>query len=149
MEFDKIQELLRKKAELNGLLNLMPFDGTSDIKQNGNGKYLYVRKRVAGKLTTTYVGPYSEDLYNLLLKNAKESRAIRKELRLIEKELACFGYCDNELTSDIIKNVEFARANMKINIYDQAVLEGANISFRQVEEIINNEKVSGVKASDV
>ena len=38
---------------------------------------------------------------------------------------------------------------MKMNIYDQAVLEGVAISFPQIEEIIENRKVSGMNATDV
>lgn len=38
---------------------------------------------------------------------------------------------------------------MKINIYDQAVLEGVATSFPQTEEIIENGKVTGMKATDV
>ena len=74
VHFNEIQELLRKKADLNARLNLMAYDGTPEIKQNNNGKYLYIRKRVAGRLTSTYVGIYTDELYNLLLKNAKEAR---------------------------------------------------------------------------
>ena len=38
---------------------------------------------------------------------------------------------------------------MKVNIYDQAVLEGVATSFPQTEEIIENGKVSGMTATDV
>lgn len=38
---------------------------------------------------------------------------------------------------------------MKINIYDQAVLEGVATSFQQIEEIIDNAKVTGMIATDV
>ena len=38
---------------------------------------------------------------------------------------------------------------MKINIYDQAVLEGVATSFPQTEEIIENGKVFGMTAADV
>lgn len=38
---------------------------------------------------------------------------------------------------------------MKMNIYDQAVLEGVAISFPQTEEIIENGKVFGMTATDV
>ena len=38
---------------------------------------------------------------------------------------------------------------MKMNIYDQAVLEGVATSFPQTEEIIDNGKISGVTATDV
>lgn len=148
-KYNEIQELLRSRADLNARLNLMPYDGTPEIKERGNGKYLYVRKRVAGKQTSTYVGAYTEELYNLLLRNAREAREIRKELRSIDKQLANAGYSEDELSSDVINNIAFARANMKINIYDQAVLEGVATSFPQTEEIIDNGKISGVTATDV
>ena len=146
-KYNEIEELLRSRADLNARLNLMPYDGTPEIKERGNEKYLYVRKRVAGKQTSTYVGAYTEELYNLLLRNAREAREIRKELRSIDKQLANAGY--SELSSDVINNIAFARANMKMNIYDQAVLEGVATSFPQTEEIIDNGKISGVTATDV
>ena len=148
-QYNEIQELLRSRADLNARLKLMPYDGTPEIKERGDGKYLYVRKRVAGKLTSTYVGKYTEELYNLLLRNAREAREIRKSLRNIEKQLATAGYSEDELSADVIKNIAFARANMKTNIYDQAVLEGVATSFPQTEEIIENGKVSGMTATDV
>lgn len=148
-KYNEIQELLRSRADFNARLNLMPYDGTPEIKERGNEKYLYVRKRVAGKQTSTYVGAYTEELYNLLLRNAREAREIRKELRSIDKQLANAGYSEDELSSDVINNIAFARANMKINIYDQAVLEGVATSFPQTEEIIDNGKISGVTATDV
>ena len=148
-KYNEIQELLRSRADLNARLNLMPYDGTPEIKERGNEKYLYVRKRVAGKQTSTYVGAYTEELYNLLLRNAREAREIRKELRSIDKQLANAGYSEDELSSDVINNIAFARANMKMNIYDHAVLEGVATSFPQTEEIIDNGKISGVTATDV
>ena len=149
VQYGEIQELLRSRADLRARLNLMPYDGTPEIKERGDRKYLYVRKRVAGKLTSTYVGTYTDELYNLLLRNSKEAREIRKTLRSIEKQLAAAGYSEDGLTADVISNIEFARANMKMNIYDQAVLEGVAPSFPQTEEIIENGKVFGVTATDV
>ena len=148
-QYNEIQELLRIRADLHARLNLMPYDGTPEIKERGDGKYLYVRKRVAGKQTSTYVGIYTDELYNLLLRNAKESREIKKELRKVEKQLVAEGYSEDELSAEVITNIEFARANMKMNIYDQAVLEGVATSFPQTEEIIENGKVSGMTATDV
>ncbi len=148
-QYNEIQELLRSRADLNARLNLLPYDGTPEIKERGEGKYLYVRKRVAGKQTSTYVGTYSEDLYNLLLRNAREAREIRKSLRSIEKQLVAAGYSEDELSAEVIRNIDFARANMKMAIYDQAVLEGVATSYPQTEEIIDNGKVSGMTATDV
>ena len=148
-KYNEIQELLRSRADLNTRLNLLPYDGTPEIKERSSGKYLYVRKRVAGKQTSTYVGVYTEELHNLLLRNAKEVRKIRKSLRSIEKQLAAAGYSENDLSPDVVNNIAFARTNMKMNIYDQAVLEGVATSFPQTEEIIENGKVSGMAATDV
>lgn len=46
-------------------------------------------------------------------------------------------------------NIDFARANVKNLIYDQAVLEGVSTTFPQTETILENGEVNGVKASDV
>ena len=147
--YNEIQEFLKARADLHARLSLLPYDGTPEIKERGDGKYLYVRKRVAGKQTSTYVGVYTEELYNLLLRNAKEARKIRKELRYVETQLAIAGYSEDDLSPNVMANIAFARAHMKINIYDQAVLEGIATSFPQTEEIIENGKVSGMTATDV
>ena len=102
-----------------------------------------------GRLTSTYVDIYSDDLYQLLLRNTKEARNLKKQIWRIDKELAANGYIGDELSPEVITNLEFARANMKSNIYDQAVLEGVATSFPQMEEIIENGTVNGMTADDV
>ena len=135
--YTEIQELLQKKADFQARLNLISYDGTPEIKEQGGAKYLYIRKRVAGKLTSTYVDVYSDELYQLLLRNAKEARELKKSIRKIDKELVKLGYEDKELSKRILQNLDFARANMKANIYDQAVLEGVATSFPQTEDILD------------
>lgn len=147
--YSEIQELLQQRADCQARLNLMPYDGNPEIKERGGSKYLYVRKRVAGKLTSKYVDAYSDELYQLLLRNAREARELNKAIRKLNKELADLGYEDRELPARVLQNLDFARANMKANIYDQAVLEGVATSFPQTEEIIENGKVNGVSATDV
>ena len=144
-----IQELLSKKAELQARLNLLPYDGTPEIKEISGKKYLYIRKRDLDKVKSTYAGEYNDDLYQLLVRNNAESKALRKEIRQIEKQLATLGYQESDLDSNIILNLEFARANMKAIIYDQAVLEGVGTTFPDTEAIIENGKVSNVSAEDV
>lgn len=147
--YSEIQELLQQRADCQARLNLMPYDGNPEIKERGGSKYLYVRKRVAGKLTSKYVDVYSDELYQLLLRNAREARELNRAIRKLNKELADLGYEDRELPARVLQNLDFARANMKANIYDQAVLEGVATSFPQTEEIIENGKVNGVSAADV
>ena len=147
--FTIIQRLLQEKADYQARLNLIPYDGSPEIKENKSGKYLYIRKRINGKLTSTYVNIYSDDLYQLLLRNSREARELRKQIRKIDKELAVNGYVEKELSADVIINLDFARANMKSCIYDQAVLEGVATTFPQTEEIIENGTVNGMTADDV
>ena len=145
----KIQELLNRRAELQARLNLLPYDGTPEIKTISNKKYVYIRKRELDKVKSTYVGEYSEELYTTLLRNNVEAKAIKKEIRQIEKELALLGYREEELSDRVVLNLDFARSNMKKIIYDQAVLEGVGTTFPDTEAIIDNGIAKNVKVEDV
>ncbi len=147
--YSKIQELLHQKADYQARLNLIPYDGTPEIKDRDGQKYLYVRKRVGSRLTSTYVDAYSDELHQLLLRNSREARELRKHIRRVEKELATLGYEETALSARVMLNLDFARANMKANIYDQAVLEGVATTYPQTETIIENGIVSGMTAADV
>lgn len=148
-EFDEIQTLLRERGDLNARLSLIPYEGTPEIKEVNGKNYLYTRKRVGSRVTSTYVGVYSEGLHQLLLRNTREARELRKQIRKIDTRLAELGYRESELPARVALNLDFARANMKTNIYDQAVLEGVATTFPQTEEIIENGKVNGMTAPDV
>ena len=147
--YPEIQELLEQRADLYARLKFLAYDGTPEIKENKSGKYLYVRKRVGSRVTSTYVDVYSDTLYQLLLRNNAEAKNLRKQIRKVEKALAEKGFTENELSLDVLLNLDFARMNMKLSIYEQAVLEGVATSFPQTEDIIENGKVNGVTASDV
>ena len=147
--FNIIQDLLRNKSELQSRLNLIPYEGTIEIKEVDNKKYLYIRKRIANKVKSTYVGIYSIELHSMLLKQVKDAKEIKKSIRTIEKELAKLGYSQENLSNEIILNLDFARANMKSIIYDQAILEGVSTTFPDTELIIDNGKVNNVSTEDV
>ena len=123
--FKEIQDLLRLKAELLARLNLIPYDGTIEIKEASNKKYLYIRKRELSKVKSIYVGVYSEELHTTLLKQVKDAKEIKKKIRLMEKDLAKLGYTQDELSKEVILNLDFARANMKsiINSVSGKVVE--------------------------
>ena len=148
-DFDEIHKLLQDKADYLARAKLIPHDGTPEVKESASGKYLYIRKRIGSRLLSTYVDIYSEELYQLLLRNAKELRELRKNIRKIDRQLAELGYASAELEPRILQNLDFARANMKTNIYDQAVLEGVATSFPQTEDIIENGTVNGMTATDI
>ena len=147
--FSEIQEVLRQRADYEARLKLLPYDGTPEIKNRGEQRYLYCRKRVGSRTTSTYIGPYSEELHRQLLRDAREARELRKLIRHADKKLAELGYVKSDLSPRVITNLDFARANMKANIYDQAVLEGVATSFPQTEEIIENGRITGMSPTDV
>lgn len=148
-KFNEVQFLLKNKAELKARLNLIPYDGTVEIKIVDNKKYLYIRKRIANRVNSIYVGVYSEELYAVLLRQVNEVKSIKKKIREIEKELAKLNYNEGELTKEVILNLDFARSNMKTLIYDQAILEGISTTFPDTENIIDNGIVNNMTTNDV
>lgn len=147
---EKIKSLLESKRNIEEQINRLPYHGTPEIKTIDEKKYLYVRKRELNKVKSEYVGIYSDELYNLLINNQKKEKLWKKEFRKIEKYLAELGYDSGvELTSNVMLNIDFARTEMKNSIYDQAVLEGVATTYADTAEIIDNGRVSGMKAEDV
>ena len=74
--YPEIRELLQQKADYQARLNLLPYDGSPEIKEQGGKQYLYIRKRIASRLTSEYVDVYSDTLYQTLLRNAREAREL-------------------------------------------------------------------------
>ena len=147
--FEQMQKLLTQKAELQAKIRTIPFDGSIEVKTVNSEKYIYVRKREAGKYRSSYIDKYSDELYNLAVNGSLQVRELKKQLRKVEKQLAELGYAEGELSPRVLLNIDFARANVKSLIYDQAVLEGIATTFPQTETILENGEVNGVKASDV
>ena len=147
--FDLIQELLRQKADLEARLSLLAYDGTPEIKENASGKYIYIRKRVLTRVTSEYIGLYSDDLYGLVVRSTRQAKDLKKKIKGLDKELSKLGDISSNLPDRVQQNLDFARVNMKANIYNQAILEGVATTFPQTETIIENGKVSGMTASDV
>ena len=107
--YSSIQNLLHQKADCQARLNLLPYDGNPEIKERDGRKYLYVRKRVGSRLSSTYAGIYSDELYQLLVRNAREAREIRRNIRRLDETGAArifdrgltpkvqqFGFCQNK-----------------------------------------------------
>ena len=147
--FTQIRDLLNTRAELKTRLSLLPYDGTPEIKTISNRRYLYIRKKELGRVKSTYVGEFSEDLHNTLLRNNVEAKTIKKQIREIEKRLALLGYKEGDLSPEVMLNLDFARSNMKTIIYNQAVLEGLGTTFPDTESIIENGIISNAKPEDI
>lgn len=148
-DFEQIQKLLSEKGDLQARISTSAFDGSIEVKLLNGEQYIYIRKKIAGKNTSTYLDKFSEELYAFAVRQAQQLRAVKKRLRQVEKELAALGYEGHELSARVRLNIDFARANVKNLIYDQAVLEGVSTTFPQTEAILENGELYGVKASDV
>ncbi|OQC10076.1 MAG: Fic/DOC family protein [Tenericutes bacterium ADurb.Bin087] len=148
-KINEIQVLLSKKAELNARLSLLPYDGTPEIKTISGKDYLYIRKRVLNKVTSTYVDVYSDKLYNVLLRNNAEAKKLRREMRKIEKNLAALGYKEGTLRPNVILARDFARKNRNAIIYDQVILEGIGTTFPEIEAILEQGIIRNAKVEDV
>ena len=148
-QYLQIQTLLEQRAEINARLNLIPYDGSIEIKDRDGKKYIYIRKRILGHYTSTYVDSYSDELFASISRLLKERKEYKKQIRKLNNELLKLGYTEQELSSRVLLNIDFARANMKSNIYDQAILEGIATTFPDTETIIENGKVSGMTPTDV
>ncbi len=51
----EIQKLLNEKADLQAQINISTFDGSIEVKTVNDQKYIYVRKREAGKYKSNYI----------------------------------------------------------------------------------------------
>ena len=71
-------------------------DWIIEVKKNNHHKYIYVHYREDGIALTKYVGEYSDKLYNLILNNS--TKAIKKEIKRIDKTLKANNYVKNLLT---------------------------------------------------
>ncbi len=148
-EYLEIQAILEQRAEITARLNLIPYDGSIEIKDRDNKKYIYIRKRILGKNTSTYVDSYSDELFASISKLLKDRKEYKKQIRKLNNELLKLGYTEQELSPRVLLNIDFARANMKSNIYDQAILEGIATTFPDTETIIENGIVNGMTPTDV
>lgn len=145
----EIQNLLRNKSELESRLKLLPYDGTPEVKTINKEKYIYIRKRVLDKVKSTYVDVYSDDLFNLLVRNNKTARELKKQIKTIDKELIKLGYTANKINSQVNLCITLAKKNRNLIIYDQAVLEGIATTFPETEDIIESGKIKNASADDV
>lgn len=146
---EQIQELLKEKADLQARAKMIPVDGSLEIKEIEGEKYIYTRKRVLGRNTSTYIDKYDEGYFAFLQKQLTELRQLKKDIRKIEKKLAEMGYEEKSHSARVVLNIEFAHANMKTSIFDQAILEGISTTFPQTEEVLENGIVSGLTALEV
>ncbi len=144
----EIIALLQDKQLLEHQLESLLY-GSFEIRERGSNKYIYVHYREDGVSLTKYVGEYSDDLYNLILNNNIKAKKLKKQIRSINKELKKLNYTENEMSSDVEINIDFAKRHLVQTIYKQAILEGVATTFADTESIIEGGKVNNMTSEDI
>lgn len=144
----EIINCLQNKQTLEQRLNSLIY-GAVEIREKDSNKYIYVHYRENGIALTKYAGEYSDELYNLILKNSIEAKKLKKEIREINKKLKDLNYEKSELDSNVMLNIDFAKKNLVSTIYKQAILEGVATTFADTENIIEGGKVNNMTSEDV
>lgn len=144
----EIIALLQNKQLLEHQLESLSY-GSVEIRERGPNKYIYVHYREDGVSLTKYIDEYSDDLYNLILNNNVKAKKLKKQIRDINKELKKLNYIENEISSDVEINIDFAKRHLVQTIYKQAVLEGVATTFADTESIIEGGKVNNMTSEDI
>lgn len=144
----EIMNLLQVKQNLTKELNNLVY-GSIEIRENSSNRYIYVHYREDGILLTKYIGEYSDELHNLILNNTIRAKELKKEIKKIEKQLKKLNHIDEELSSEVEKNIDFAKRHLVDNIYNQAILEGVATTFADTESIIEGGKINNMSSEDV
>lgn len=147
---DKIQilDLINQKQMLEVELEKLVY-GSVEIRTDNNSKYIYTHVKNDGLQTTKYIGEYSDELYNLIVNNNLKAKDIKKSIRAIEKKLKALDYVDEELTSEVSRNIDFAKKHLADTIYKQAILEGVATTLTDTENIIEGGKVNNMSSDDI
>lgn len=144
----EIIALLQNKQLLEHQLESLSY-GSVEIRERGSNKYIYVHYREDGVSLTKYVDEYSDNLYNLILNNNVKAKKLKKQIRDINKELKKLNYIENEISSDVEINIDFAKRHLVQTIYKQAILEGVVTTFADTESIIEGGKVNNMTSEDI
>lgn len=144
----EIISLVQEKQLLEHKLKSLIY-GAIEVRNVDSNKYIYVHYREDGIAITKYVDEYSDELYNLILKNNIEAKDIKKKIKELSKKLKELNYSEADLSSDIELNIDFAKRHLVDSIYKQAILEGVATTFAETENIIEGGKVNNMTSEDI
>lgn len=141
-------ELLSQRNDLINQLKSIKFMGYPEVKELNGKKYIYLRYKKYDRLSSTYAGVYSEELFNDLKSLSNSVRELKNRLRSINTKLAKLGINVGELDNKVILNMDYVRNNLNTIIYGQAIVEGVSATFMETEEIIERGSSKNVSFDD-
>ena len=141
-------ELTKRRQDLRTRLDNLLW-GSVEIRSNARGQRVYLHRRESGVARTIYVGEASDQLTEQINRDNVTAREIKRQLRLIDKQLLAAGGLPSNLPDAVRRNVDLAKRNLVNTIYDQAILEDVAVTFADTETIVEGGRVNGVSADDV
>lgn len=144
----EIISLIQEKQILEQRLKNIIY-GSVEIREIESKKYIYVHYREDGIALTKYVDEYSDELYNLILKNNIEAKEIKRKIKELKNKLKELNYLESNIDENVARNIDFAKKHLAENIYKQAILEGIATTFLDTQTIIEDGKVNNMSTEDV
>ena len=141
-------ELTRRRQDLQARLDNLLW-GSVEIRSNAHGQRVYLHRRESGVARTIYVGETSDQLTEQINRDNVTAREVKRQLRLVDKQLLAAGGLPYNLPDAVQRNVDLAKRNLVNTIYDQAILEDVAVTFADTETIVEGGRVNGVSADDV
>lgn len=148
--YDKIEmmRLIKNKQKLESEYNSLTC-GAIEIRKRNGIEYIYVHKREENKHKTKYVGEYIDKLYNLIISNNIKAKEIKKQIRLITKQLDAINYLEKQLSPSTEKNIDLVKKYLAKIIWKQIELEDIDINYTNVKNILNNGKINSTRPDDI
>ena len=147
MNRKEIANLIKEKARLNRDLENL-FYGVIEIRNIDDQQFIYVHYRQDGLGLTKYVGQYSEELFEIIDRNNRQAKYIKKQIKEIDRLLSKLEY-NLPIKEDVVFAKDFAKRNLVEIIYRQAILEGIATNYADTETILQGGKIKGYKQKDI
>lgn len=144
-----LEGLMAQRELIRARLGALPWAGQPEIKTRNGKRYLYTRKRVDGHLHSTYIGPYSDELYRALKENGTEEHKLRIELRRLDKRVTKRVPSDTESPSGTKLSLLVAKARKNELIADELALSEAGIPRAKIISLLENGTLTGLTPDQI
>ena len=143
-----VGELVKQKILLEEKLSVLLY-GSIERRVRDNKAYAYLHRREDGIKITKYIGEYTEQLNEIVVRDSIVAKDIKQNLRSIRKQLAELNYVEEELSEKVARNIDFVRRHLVDTVYKLAVLEGVAATYADTETIVEGGKISNMTPKDV
>ncbi|MCL2228672.1 MAG: Fic family protein [Firmicutes bacterium] len=144
----RIDELVKQKIPLEEKLSEL-LHGSIEARTRDDKTYAYLHRREDGIKVTKYLGEYTKQLEETVVRDSITAKDIKQKLKTIRKQLADLNYVEQELTGSVSNNIDFVRKHLVDTVYKLAVLEGIAATYADTETILEGGKINNMTPKDV